>query len=118
MMRPFAFYLLLYLIQQFPFIFCITNSVWQNFKGLNYIKSAYQKLSWIALLKGDDKAMKEYLSLCRIHGIATVDEDKEAESEAYSAEVQNPQLLKARLLFDGGYYSEAIKEITGKDISN
>lgn len=83
-----------------------------HFKGLNYIKSAYQKLAWIYLLKNDIKKYNQYMRYCLSSGITLVDDDKEALKEAETKEMPNPVLLRARLLFDGGYYNEALREMT------
>ncbi len=83
----------------------------KNFRGLNYVKSAYQKLAWIALLNNDRKKYNEYMQECLHRGITLVDDDKEALKEAESHEVPQPVLLRARLLFDGGYYNESFKEL-------
>ncbi|MEO8085507.1 MAG: tetratricopeptide repeat protein [Bacteroidota bacterium] len=82
-----------------------------HFKGLNYVKSAYQKLAWIALLRNDDKKYKQILEQCFTKGITLVDEDKEALKEFETKEIPNPVLLRARLLFDGGYYKESFREM-------
>jgi len=83
----------------------------KNFKGLNYVKSAYQKLAWIALLEKDEKKYAEYMQACTRKGITLIDDDKEALKEAVSKEVPNPVLLRSRLLFDGGYYKESFREM-------
>ncbi len=90
----------------------------KNYKGRNSIKSAYQKLSWIALLKGDTVNYKNQLESCLTKGAAFLDEDKEAAYEAASGEVVNVYLLRSRLLFDGGYYKKALSEITNHKISD
>ena len=90
----------------------------KNYKGRNSIKSAYQKLSWIALLKGDTALYKTELELSQSKGTAFLDEDKEASYEAASGEIINVYLMRARLFFDGGYYSKALKEIVGRKITD
>ncbi len=82
-----------------------------HFNGLNYIKSAYQKLAWISLLNNDEQKYSQYMKECSRHGIAMVDDDKEAQKEAELKEIPNPVLLRSRLLFDGGYYRESFKEM-------
>jgi len=84
----------------------------KNFKGMNYVKSAYQKLAWISLLNNDEKKYNEYMQVCSRKGITLVDDDKEAQKEAETKEIPNTVLLKSRLLFDGGYYKESFKEMT------
>jgi len=84
------------------------------FHGSNYIRSAYQRLAWINLLKGDKKKYSELIALCKTRGSDFVDEDKDATNEAASGEIPNLILLRTRLLFDGGYYAKALSEIAGK----
>lgn len=82
-----------------------------EFKGINYIKAAYQKLAWIGLLKGDTSAYNKYLEMVRRAGNSIIDEDKQALSEAEKGILPNVTLLRARLLFDGGYYEPALDEL-------
>jgi tetratricopeptide (TPR) repeat protein len=90
----------------------------KNYKGINNIKSTYQKLAWIALLKGDTAGYHSYLLQCKQHGNTILDEDKNAAEESNSNELQNVYLLKSRLLFDGGYYNEAISTITSHPLDD
>jgi len=79
-----------------------------EFNGRHFIKEAYQKLAWYELVTNlDEDAYKTYMDLCRDKGYDLVDEDKQALKESKDFEVPNVVLLKARLLFDGGYYSRA-----------
>jgi hypothetical protein len=93
-----------------------------NFKGASYIKTAYQKLAWFALLVGDTEAYKKNIALISSKGNDIADEDKQAQKEADEAIVPNLKLLKARLLFDGGYYLQAltilVKEGNAKDFTS
>lgn len=93
-----------------------------NFKGQSYIKTAYQKLGWFSLLVGDYDAYRKNLSSVLIKGNDITDEDKQAQKEAENGEVPNLKLLKARLLFDGGYYLQAltilVKEGNAKDFTS
>ncbi len=89
-----------------------------HFKGVNFVRSAYQKLAWIYLLKGEREKYSETIAVCKMHGSDFVDEDKDATKEAKDDEVPNLILLRARLLFDGGYYQQALAEIAGKPIEN
>jgi len=85
----------------------------KNFKGQNYIKEAYQKLAWHSLLRGDEAMYKEYMQLIKKKGGTHVSNDKSALTEAKSGIVPNPILLKARILFDGGYYKKAYELLQG-----
>lgn len=79
-----------------------------TFKGINYIKSAYQKIAWSYLLAGDNQKYKEYMLRVKSYGNSLLDDDKMALKEAEENIVPNIVLLKARLLFDGGYYQKSL----------
>ncbi|TSA30404.1 MAG: tetratricopeptide repeat protein [Bacteroidetes bacterium] len=80
-----------------------------QFKGINYIKSGYQKLAWVYLLQGDTLGYRQSIELAGKKGNAIVDEDKQAHSEYNIGIMPAIPLLKARLLYDGGYYKEALE---------
>ncbi len=76
----------------------------KNFKGRLYLKEAYQKLAWYELVVNDDiTGYKKYIAQVGKVGTEIVDDDKQAMKELESEKIPNPELLKARLLFDGGY---------------
>lgn len=79
-----------------------------RFEGRHFVKEAYQKLAWYELALNEDiTAYKKYMKLCQDKGFNLVDEDKQALKESENKKIPNATLLKARLLFDGGYYSKA-----------
>ncbi|MCX6245499.1 MAG: hypothetical protein NTU98_12465 [Bacteroidetes bacterium] len=80
----------------------------KNFRGKNYLKSAYQKLAWTFLLKGNEAKYMEYIGKIPARGAVYVEPDVQANREAKSGEPPNLLLLKARLLSDGGYFDRAI----------
>jgi hypothetical protein len=85
-----------------------------KYKGLHYIKSTYQLISWYYLINNNyDKFIENQNNILK-YGITLSETDKQAEREAKKNEHPNIQLLKARLLFDGGYYSKAVDEIENK----
>ena len=88
-----------------------------RFKGRNYIKDAYQKLAWSALIAGNTVGYRQYISQVAMVGYTDVDEDKSAQSEAKTGDMPQPELLKARLLFDGGYYENAEKILADTDVN-
>ncbi|MEI6815915.1 MAG: tetratricopeptide repeat protein [Bacteroidota bacterium] len=90
----------------------------QHFNGKNYIKAAWQKLAWIALINKDSVQYKSLIKNCIGQGDDGVDEDKEAMKEAMTNEQPNVMLLKARLLCDGGYYDKSIASIAGMKSSD
>jgi hypothetical protein len=76
-------------------------------KGVSYIKDANLHLAWIALLNGDTGAYNAFVNKVKDTGYTFNEKDKQAMNEA-SAPVPDTGLLKARLLFDGGYYIKAL----------
>jgi tetratricopeptide (TPR) repeat protein len=79
----------------------------QSYKGEFGIKEAYQKLAWFHLLKNDTQGYWNNIYQAKIQGITRADTDKAADREANKGEMPEITLLKARLLFDGGYYQRA-----------
>ncbi len=82
-------------------------------KGVNYIKDANLHLSWVALLNGDTGAYRGYTAKVKSAGYIYAEKDKQALNEA-GAPIPDPELLKSRLLFDGGYYSKALDMLSTK----
>ncbi len=78
----------------------------QQYTGRNFIKEAYQKLGWQALINGNRAAYFQYMGECLMKGEDKAGGDKHAQEEAASGTPPNLSLLKARLLFDGGYYHD------------
>jgi len=79
----------------------------EQFRGRNFIKEAYQKMAWSALLDGDEDQYWSYMTACRQKGYSDAGSDKNALLEATSQRLPPVGLLKARLLFDGGYMQQA-----------
>jgi hypothetical protein len=84
-----------------------------NFKGKNYIKDSYQKIAWHYLVNENEEKYNEYIAKVSQYGNSIVDADIQAGREAGNKIVPNIYLLRARLLFDGGYYDKALMAITG-----
>lgn len=78
-----------------------------EFQGVNYIKEAYQKLAWHELLKDNRAGYDTYIQKCLTEGEAVIGGDKNAKKEAKNKIIPDPILLRARILFDGGYYERA-----------
>lgn len=81
------------------------------YKGEHHIKSSYQKIAWCHLLKGDTVNYFHFINKADNLGASMLDADKQAQKEAQSNRVPNIYLLRARLLFDGGYYQRAAGEM-------
>ncbi|AEE50711.1 hypothetical protein [Haliscomenobacter hydrossis] len=86
-----------------------------RFRGRNNIKEAYQKLAWTELIKGNATGYKRYLQLCSQRGVADFGSDKNAQEEAQSGLLPEAALVRARLLFDGGYFQTAYDLLKEKE---
>lgn len=84
-----------------------------SFKGKFYVKDVLLKLSWCYYLGGDEQKAAAAREQVLQRGATDADADKEAEKEARSGKWPDKSLLKARLLSDGGYYSEALQSLRG-----
>lgn len=80
-------------------------------KGGNYIKDTYLHLAWISLLKDDTANYTALLNKAKSKGATYIDKDKQALNEA-NAPMPHLVLLKARLLYDGGYLSRALEVLS------
>lgn len=85
-----------------------------NYKGKFFVKETYQKLAWCELLKGRSEGYKNYMKSCADKGYAIAGGDKSALLEATAGRTPDVALLKARLLFDGGYYQKALDLLKGR----
>ncbi|SMC74311.1 tetratricopeptide repeat protein [Pedobacter nyackensis] len=88
------------------------NKFLQSNKGVSYIKDSYLHLAWIELISGDGKGYNQNIAKVKGVGYAIHERDKQALQEV-AAGVPNVGLLKARLLFDGGYYSKSMEILAG-----
>ena len=79
----------------------------EHFHGLHYIKEAYQKLAWQALINGDPVGYRRYMVMVNEHGNTTGGGDQNAQGEADAGRTPHVDLVRARLLFDGGYAQKA-----------
>ncbi len=80
-----------------------------NFKGKNYLKDAQRKIAWSYLIEFDTAGYLKNIEKVKNTGDDFVGIDREAEKEAESNKIPNVELLKSRLLFDGGYYTKSEK---------
>jgi predicted negative regulator of RcsB-dependent stress response len=80
----------------------------KDYEGENFIKDTYQKLAWHALINGSELGYLQYMSKCEREGKTVTGDDISALNEAKANYVPTSQLVKARLLFDGGYFKQAL----------
>jgi hypothetical protein len=84
-----------------------------NFKGRHYIREAYQKLAWYQLtIANNPKKYAATIVNCKQYGHDLIDEDIQATKESESQKAPDAALLRARLLYDGGYYDKAYKSMS------
>lgn len=88
-----------------------------EYKGTAYIKDAYVKMAYFFLIQNDSGRYNAYMKLARTKGTTTDPKDKIALREA-SEPRPDIDLLKARLYFDGGYYSKAMAQLVNKDVNS
>jgi len=89
-----------------------------NFKGQFYLKDVYEKLSWCYYLQGNNAAAENERKLVLQKGSLNTDADKQSQKNAKSGVWPNILLLRARLLNDGGYNSEALNLLNGKSANS
>ncbi len=78
-------------------------------KGIHYVKEAWQRLGWHHLFQGDTIQYFNCLEKCKTEGRSMMDADKQALKDANDQIIPNIDLLKARLLNDGGYNSRSLE---------
>jgi len=88
-----------------------------HFKGINFVKDAWRKAAWSYLIKGDTATYLQLMKKVISEGKTEVDADKEANEEAVSKKIPSTIFIKARLLFDGGYYGKARQQLLKVDFS-
>ncbi len=89
------------------------------FKGDNYVSAAHGKLGWYALvIKRNKDDYHRHLAKSLEIDRGLTDEDKAMRKEAGSGKAPAETLLRARLLFDGGYHQRALEELLGASPSS
>jgi tetratricopeptide (TPR) repeat protein len=89
-----------------------------RFKGKFYVKDVLQKISWIYYLRHETQKAESARARILVLGNTETDADKQAMKEAESQRWPNELLLKARLLDDGGNYTQALQVLSGTQVSN
>lgn len=80
----------------------------ENYKGNQYIKEAYMKLAWISALQNDKNNYQYFCQLGISKGSLESESDQFALYHCQKEEMPDTNLLKARLLFDGGFYDKSM----------
>lgn len=89
-----------------------------EFRGKSGIKETYQKLAWSELVSGNIEGYRKYMQLVLSKGKSATGGDQDALQEAKSGQVANVDLVRARLLFDGGYYQQAYQQLEHKTLAD
>lgn len=94
------------------------QSFLKRYKGRQDVKASHHRLAWCALLNEDQQKYLLQMSLVERVGTEASGRDKDAMRAAQMGFVPNTMLVKARLLFDGGYFSEALEMLNTLDSSD
>jgi tetratricopeptide (TPR) repeat protein len=89
-----------------------------RFKGNFYVKDVLQKISWMYYIQHEPEKARIARARLLVSGNTDTDADKQAQKEAESGRWPNEDLLRARLLDDGGYYNRALQVLAGKQASS
>lgn len=89
----------------------------KEYNGINFVKDGYLKLAYYYYLRGDHNHYQAFLKMVKTQGDLYDEKDKQALKEANDV-APDIQLLKARLQFDGGYFSKALQTLAGKDVND
>ena len=90
------------------------NRFLQQNRGQNGIKETYQKLAWSAIIQSNTEGYQRYQKAVVANGAASAGADRDALQEAKSGRLPDESLIKARLLFDGGYFQKAYQQLQQK----
>ncbi len=86
-----------------------------NYKGNFYVKDAYLSMAYCAYLQGNQKLADAYLMKVKTIGKTESDADKQAQKFALKGKFPDKELLKARLLNDGGYHQQSLEILLKKN---
>ena len=82
-----------------------------RYRGKHYRQYVWHKIAWCYAIRGEWDRYRDAGQEVLNSGSPYLDADVEALSETLDSLSLNPDLLKARLLFDGGYYHRALEAL-------
>jgi hypothetical protein len=88
-----------------------------NSANRNYVKAAYQRIAWHYLINNSTEKYHEYLQSVLRFGLSNSESDNAAADEAKSLNPPDINLLKAKLLFDGGYFDRSLETLKNYQIT-
>ena len=83
----------------------------------NFVKTAWLRLGWYHLISHNDQKANMCFSKVLSDGIDKIWIDEQSISEAENADSYNSDLLKLRMLYDGGNYLECLHAIEAHELS-
>jgi predicted negative regulator of RcsB-dependent stress response len=89
------------------------NAYLKSYRGTNLIKDTYLQMAWLELIKGNTQAYQKNVELVKTKGYAIHNRDIQALNEINYG-IPDINLLKAKLLSDGGNYEKAFAQLSGK----
>lgn len=89
------------------------NAYLKSYRGTNLIKDTYLQLAWLELIKGNTQAYQKNVELVKTRGYAIHNRDIQALKEV-NYDIPDINLLRAKLLSDGGNYEKAFAQLSGK----
>ena len=87
-------------------------------RGKHFKHAALRRIAWQCLLKGNILEYQNNMQLIDDLGAAKSEEDKQALIEAESKQIPDTNLLRARLLFDGGAFNQSINRLLALSVKN
>lgn len=82
-----------------------------SYDGSDLIKDTYLKLAWHDVIFNNGVHFDHWVDLCLIEGEKVLNKDKYAYRWATKRVKPCIELLRARLLFDGGYYARSVEQL-------
>ncbi|MCF8238058.1 MAG: tetratricopeptide repeat protein [Saprospiraceae bacterium] len=90
----------------------------ESWPGTSLRADALQKLAWCSLLQGNTAGYTRMMAQCAAIKESSLDQDKQAQLDAVEGIVPHTDLLRARLLFDGGYLDRTTQVLDGIDVAS
>jgi hypothetical protein len=88
------------------------------FKGKLFMKDAYRRLYWFYLIRNEPEKAAAYKLMSKKYSTGNNEEEKNVQREIEQGLSPDLILLKARLLCDGGYYTQAEEVIKQHQIAD
>lgn len=87
-------------------------------KGKHFKHAAIRRIAWQFLLDGNTVEYQNNMRSIIALGDAKSEEDKQALIEAKSKQIPDTNLLRARLLFDGGAFNQSLNRLLTLSVKN